>query len=213
MSDLRSKLIEEFLANEDYAYGYYNDFLNVYIATQLKVLREQRGYETQTKFAEVSGISQEQISQMESIDRNSWTVNTLRKFARALGVTLRVSFESFSDSIDTIAKFSRADLERPNRVDELSKLSLAAALEDQDDKQVFANQTMAEMLRNASQTNVVGTSTPTTGNLSQTSFVEILQSGKSIYETAEDQSGESDMAFPFERSKSARKIFGEKRAA
>src|SRR5687768_16228435 len=112
MSDLREKLFKEFLEDENAAYAYCNDFLNLYIATQLKVLREQRGFSTQTEFAKSSGISQEQISQHEDIDRNSWTINTLRKFARALGVNVKVTFESFSETIETIVNFRRETLER-----------------------------------------------------------------------------------------------------
>lgn len=207
MSDFRSKLAAEFLADEDYAYGYCDDFLNVYIATQIKVLREQRGFAKQTEFAKESGISQEQISQMESIDRNSWTIATLRKFARALGVTLRVSFESFSDRIETIARFSRPDLQKPSRVDDLSKYSQPSVAGEIN----IRNRTLIDTLRDASQTNVASTAAPSTGNFSQKSIVAIIQSGKPLYETLEDQPSESDLALPFERSQSAREGLGEKR--
>jgi len=107
--------------DEELAHAHVDDFLNIYIATQLRVLREQRG-QTQTKLAELAGMEQPRISVMEDIDYNSWSISTLKKLARAFDVSLKVSFESFDTLIADTGNFSEGSLMRDTRAEALRKL-------------------------------------------------------------------------------------------
>src|SRR5689334_2869128 len=113
MNELRNRLIAEF-EDKEYAEAYLDDFLNVYIATQLKVLREQRGL-SQQALAELADMKQTRISLLENVNYGSWSIQTLRRIAHALDVALNVSFEEVGSQVDTIVSFSRASLERANR--------------------------------------------------------------------------------------------------
>ncbi len=117
MNELVEQLRLEF-KDEECAYTYVDEFLNAAIATQIKVIREQRGL-SQEQLAEKTGMKQERISVLEDVNYGSWSVTTLKRIARALGVTLKVSFETFGSIIDDIANFSRNSLERESRKEEL----------------------------------------------------------------------------------------------
>lgn len=99
--------------NKEYRHAYVDEFLNVSIATQIKVLREQRNW-TQTELANRVNppMKQTRISIMENVNYSSWSVKTLRKLAEAFDLTLRVSFESFGYRIKEIEQFNRESLER-----------------------------------------------------------------------------------------------------
>lgn len=101
----------ESFISEEYRYAFAEDFLNVAIATQIKVLREQRET-TQVGLAVAMGTSQPAISRLEDINYSSWSVATLKKLARALGVRLRVSFETFGSLVPEYEGFSRESLQR-----------------------------------------------------------------------------------------------------
>nr|WP_281719945.1 helix-turn-helix transcriptional regulator [Nitrosomonas nitrosa] len=113
MNKLKNKLIKEF-SNKDYAHAYMNSHQSSRIATQIKVLREQRGL-TQKQLAELSGIKQERLSLLEDVDYDSWTVATLRKLAHAFDTTLHISFIPFSQGIQDIEDFSREHLQVESR--------------------------------------------------------------------------------------------------
>lgn len=119
MSEFAENLRQEFL-DKEYADAYTEEFLNLYIATQIKVLREQQNL-TQAQLAELSGMRQERISVMENANYQSWSIKTLRKMASAFDVTLRVTFETFSHTIAEIEGFGRATLERMPRENNLSE--------------------------------------------------------------------------------------------
>ncbi len=104
------KLRREF-RDPEYAYSYADGFLNSYIATQLKVLREQRGW-TQEKLAQESGMMQARISVLENVNYSSWSISTLRRLARALGVRLKVSLEEFGTLLPELEHFERKSLQR-----------------------------------------------------------------------------------------------------
>lgn len=110
MRNLLKKLKKAF-NNEDYRHGYVDEFLNVSIATQIKVLREQRNW-GQKELADKVGMKQPRISVMENVNYSSWSINTLRKLAEAFDLTLRVSFESFGNRIKEIEQINRKALER-----------------------------------------------------------------------------------------------------
>jgi transcriptional regulator with XRE-family HTH domain len=119
MSDFRTTLLEEF-QDEEYAHAYCDDFLNTYIATQLKVLREQRNW-TQEDVAQRAGMKQPRIALLEDINHDAWSVKTLRRLGRAFDVRLKVSFEEFSTIIDDVCSFNRLNLERASRPYDLDR--------------------------------------------------------------------------------------------
>jgi transcriptional regulator with XRE-family HTH domain len=107
------------LADKEFAHSYVDEFLNLMIATQLKVLREQRVL-TQEQLAQLAGMKQERISVLENVNYSSWSINTLRKLAHALDVTLKVSFETFGSRLAEMKSITRQSLERISREAELA---------------------------------------------------------------------------------------------
>lgn len=119
MSELGEKLRDELLDDKEYAHAYVEEFMNAYIATQIKVLREKSGW-TQRELADESGMKQARISLLENVDYDAWSVSTLRKLARAFDLVLKVSFEEFSEAIRSVEGFGREALDRKSRTDDLS---------------------------------------------------------------------------------------------
>jgi transcriptional regulator with XRE-family HTH domain len=116
MSEYQNILKEEF-QDEEYRYAYAEDYLNTSIATQIKVLREQREL-TQQELAAKVGTKQAGVSRLENVNYSAWKTQTLRKIARALGVRLKITFETFGTFLDEAAGFSRETLERPDFADD-----------------------------------------------------------------------------------------------
>lgn len=110
MSELRGNLREEF-RDKEYRHAYADESLSTYIATQIKVLREQRQL-TQRELAELAGMAQPRIAVMEDINYSSWSISTLRRLAQAFDVRLSVKFENFSSLIPEIETLGRGALER-----------------------------------------------------------------------------------------------------
>lgn len=108
------------LEDKEFAHGYADEFLNILIATQIKVLR---GDLTQAQLAERAGMAQERISLLENINYSSWSVNTLRKLANAFDLRLRVTFENFSTLIYDIQRLNVNGLKRKPRELELREFS------------------------------------------------------------------------------------------
>ena len=111
MSELVERLKKELL-DEDYRYAYDEEFSNSRIATQIKVLREQQELK-QSELAELAGMKQSRISELENVNYNSWSISTLRRLARALGVRLSFAFESWGELLPEANNFGRHALERP----------------------------------------------------------------------------------------------------
>jgi transcriptional regulator with XRE-family HTH domain len=112
MSEYQNSLKSEF-QDEDYRYAYAEDYLNTSIATQIKVLREQRRM-TQQELATKIGTKQAGVSRLENVNYSAWKTQTLRKIGRALGVRLKITFETFGTLLDETAGFSREALQRPD---------------------------------------------------------------------------------------------------
>jgi transcriptional regulator with XRE-family HTH domain len=112
MSELTETLRKEFKDKET-RHVYCDEFLNSSIATQIKVLREQRGL-TQKELAERADMRQERISVLEDVNYSSWTINVLRRLAEAFDLTLTVKFESFGEKLFAIEDMSRETLEKPS---------------------------------------------------------------------------------------------------
>jgi transcriptional regulator with XRE-family HTH domain len=112
MSELVDKLRSEF-QNEDYRHSYAEECVNTMIATQIKVLREER-IMTQSSLAQKAEMAQPRLSVMESADYSNWSVNTLKRLARAFDLALSVKFEAFSEVILDFEEMSKDTLSRPS---------------------------------------------------------------------------------------------------
>ncbi len=102
------------LRQSEFSEGYAESFLDTYVATQIRVLREQREM-TQAQLAEKLGTKQTVISRIESANYSAWNIGTLKRLARAFNVRLHVSFETYGSLIGDFEKFSRESLERAER--------------------------------------------------------------------------------------------------
>ena len=112
----REDLKQEF-QDEEYRYAYAEDFLNTWIAAQIVTLREQRRM-SQADFGELIGTKQPGVSRLENVNHSTWKTETLKRIARALGVRLSISFETFGSLMDDDARFCRESLERPEFKDD-----------------------------------------------------------------------------------------------
>lgn len=112
MRTLIAKLLARF-KDFEYRHTYVESFEDSLIATQIKVLREQR-HLSQTELATLAGMKQSQISSMEDVNHGSWKISTLRRLARAFDLVLVVRFETFGSAVKDIDKFSRESLQRPS---------------------------------------------------------------------------------------------------
>ena len=109
-----SKLIDKLKAyfrDKETRHVYVDEFLNEYLATQIKVLREQREW-SQKRLAEEAGVSPSYISTVEDVSNSSWTIPKLKSLAKAFDVVLNVSFVTFGERLRDIDLFSRKSLER-----------------------------------------------------------------------------------------------------
>jgi transcriptional regulator with XRE-family HTH domain len=104
MKDLLDRL-RKYLADEESRYVYADSVTNSFITGQIKALREARGL-TQDQLAELVGTKQSGISRWQSTGYAGCKVDTLRKFARAFGVRLKISFEEFSTLPTDIGGFT-----------------------------------------------------------------------------------------------------------
>ena len=87
----------------DYRYAVDEAFSDVRIAKQLKVLRETRDVPlTQRGLAERAEMKQSRISELEGMNYSSWSVSTLKRLARALGVRFRYSFAGWGELVPEI---------------------------------------------------------------------------------------------------------------
>ncbi|SPF50346.1 hypothetical protein SBA4_4310004 [Candidatus Sulfopaludibacter sp. SbA4] len=109
-----SEALRHDLQQPEFSEGYAESFLDTFIATQLKVLREQNGW-SQTQLAEKMGKKQTVISRSENVNYSSWNISTLKQYARAFRLRLRVSFETYGSLIDEVANFSKENLQRSPR--------------------------------------------------------------------------------------------------
>lgn len=109
---LLDRLRERF-KNPEYRRAYVDSFSDSFLATQIKVLREQRKL-TQHELADRAGVRQSQVSKWENANNSSWQIRTLKNLARALDLVLVVRFESFGRMVPEIESFGREALERPS---------------------------------------------------------------------------------------------------
>jgi len=113
----KNPLIEEFSESEEYRYAYAEEHLNTTIALQIRALRDQRKMK-QAELAEAIGTKQPGVARLENVNYSRWNIETLKKVARALGVRVKVTFETFGTLLEEDATFSREALERPKFEDD-----------------------------------------------------------------------------------------------
>lgn len=105
-------------SDKEYAHAYMEGHAVSRIATQVHVLRKQRGW-SQEELSQKSGIAQERISKIESADFNSLTMKTLQKLARAFDVHAQISFIPFKEAIEGVARLHSHQLEVAPRSENL----------------------------------------------------------------------------------------------
>jgi transcriptional regulator with XRE-family HTH domain len=109
-----SETLRQDLRQPEFSEGYAESFQDAFVATQIKVLREQNKW-TQAALAKEIGTTQTVISRIENVNYSAWNISTLKKLARAFRVRLKVSFETYGSLIHDVGSFSREDLQRAPR--------------------------------------------------------------------------------------------------
>lgn len=93
-------------------YGYVDDFLDSFLSMQIRVLRESRNW-TQTQLGEKAVMKQTRISLLESMNYSDWSLDVLRRLAKAFDLRLVVKFEDFGSFIqEYFDDFDRESLKR-----------------------------------------------------------------------------------------------------
>ncbi len=116
MMKIRDRLLKRFRSFR-YRHVYSDEFTDAFIATQIRVLREQRDLKQQA-LADLSGMRQSQISELEDVNNRSWKVSTLKKLAKAFDLVLVVRFEEFGKVLPDIGRLDRQHLERSSFKDD-----------------------------------------------------------------------------------------------
>ena len=109
MSTIFDRMRQSF-PDKDYRHTYANGLVDSKLATQLKVLREQRGL-TQAQLAEKCGMQQARISVLEDVNYSSWSISTLRRIGKAFDLWLDVEWKEFGELPRTLQNMSRETLE------------------------------------------------------------------------------------------------------
>ncbi len=109
--NLRDRLRRN-LRDTEYRHGYADEHLNLTLSTQIKMLREQRGW-SQAQLASKIGTKQTGVSRLENVNYSRWSISTLRKIARAFDLRLKVSLEVFGSLWEDVQGASRSSLQRP----------------------------------------------------------------------------------------------------
>ena len=135
MDKVLERLKTEFQSTEA-RYAYADSVTNAFLTAQIKALREDRRL-TQEKLAELVGTKQSGISRWQNSGYSNCKVESLRKFAEAFGVRLRIRFEEFGTLPDEVNGFDERSL-TPRRFEddpafnepskELAKIAGASAI-------------------------------------------------------------------------------------
>jgi transcriptional regulator with XRE-family HTH domain len=127
MNGLFQRLKGDF-QDKDYRHVYTNGFIDSKIATQIKVLREQRRW-TQEVLAHETKMRQARISALEDVNYSSWSLSTLRRFARAFDLYIDVEFKEFGTLRRQFEELDRQHLSRRPFADDPIFTERAAAAE------------------------------------------------------------------------------------
>ena len=126
MSNLQTRLLNDF-EDAEVAHVYMDSHVNYKLAAQIHQTRQARGW-TQEQLEAKSGIAQARISKIEAGDFDSLTMATMRKFAKAFDVTVRMELQPFSYGIYDVCNLSAATLAIPERSVSLSQLRHGVAI-------------------------------------------------------------------------------------
>ncbi len=126
MSNLQNRLLNDF-EDAEMAQVYMDSHVNYKLAAQIYQTRQARGW-TQGQLAEKSGIAQARISKIEAGEFDSLTMSTLRKFAKAFDVTVRMELQPFSYGIVDVCSLSATALTIQERTASLSQLRHGIAI-------------------------------------------------------------------------------------
>jgi transcriptional regulator with XRE-family HTH domain len=92
-----------FKSDFEYRYALNTAFAEVRIAKQLKVLRETRQEPlTQSQLANKADMRQSRISELEGLNYSSWSISTLERLAKAMGVGIKYSFAGWGELVAEI---------------------------------------------------------------------------------------------------------------
>ncbi len=105
------------LKDDESRSAYADAVTNTFLAGQIKALQKARGL-TQEELAERVRTQQSGISRWMNSGFSTCKVETLRKFARAYGVRLRISFEPFGTLPADIVGFTEDRLAPPTFEDD-----------------------------------------------------------------------------------------------
>lgn len=108
--EITNRLISDF-NDPDVREVYSDEFINMKIATQIKVLREQREW-TQEQLAVFAEMKQERVAVLENVNYESWTLNVLRRFAKAFDLVVDVEFKEFGEFLNIFDQFGRESLQK-----------------------------------------------------------------------------------------------------
>ena len=110
MSWLHNKLTNYFQDRET-RHIYVDEFLNEWLATQIKVLREQRKIKEPHHLDALAKLPPGTTDKLEDVTYNEWDLPTLRKLAVAFDVALDVSFATFGHRLVKMENFGQPILE------------------------------------------------------------------------------------------------------
>jgi transcriptional regulator with XRE-family HTH domain len=111
----------------DFRYAVDEAFSDVRIAKQLKFTRESRK-EPQSGLATKAEMKQSRISELESMDYSAWSISTLRRLARALGVRLSFAFEAWHELRPELDDLTPERLAKPAFDEDMAFHELVGAL-------------------------------------------------------------------------------------
>lgn len=126
MAKLQNKLLDDF-DDADVAHVYMDSHVNYKLSAQIYQTRRARGW-TQAELAKRSGVAQARVSKIEAGEFDSLTMATLRKFARAFDVTVRMELQPFSYGIVDVCGLSATGLAVPERTASLGQLRQAITI-------------------------------------------------------------------------------------
>jgi transcriptional regulator with XRE-family HTH domain len=95
----------EDMRDKDYRHGLVSAQIDIDLPFQIRALRKQR-HLTQPEFAGLAEMRQPRISKMEQPGEAHFTLETLRRLARALDVALIVRFAPFSELLRRSEEFN-----------------------------------------------------------------------------------------------------------
>lgn len=108
LSLLSDKLLAK-LSKKDYRDLYMDQTVRSWLARQVRVLREDRGW-SQQDLAEATGLKQSAVSRLEDPDYGRYTLSTLLKLRSAFDVGLEVKFVEYGAAIAHSRDVSRSAL-------------------------------------------------------------------------------------------------------